>query len=249
MDQLVCRIRFKASRYEGIFTPWTVNTPIIAYPGALGVVDWGGVAVDEGRKVLVTNSSAIPYRDELLPRSKAPPQAQAVRLQTPPPGQPQADYAWSPMVGTPFIAHITGFLNPLGIPCSQPPWGFMQAIDLKTGKLLWRHPIGTAEDSGPWGIASHLPIPMGVPNIGGTIVTAGGLVFNGSTLDRYLRAYDLKTGRELWKARLPAGGQATPMTYTSPVSGRQFVVIAAGGHQGLQTKIGDYVMAYALPRG
>lgn len=247
LDQLACRIQFKESRYDGIFTPWTLNKPIIVFPGALGVVDWGGVAVDEGRKVLVTNSSAIPYRDELLPRSKGPIQAQNDWLQTPPPGQPQADYAWSPMLGTPYVAHIVGFLGPLGIPCTRPPWGFMQAIDLKSGKLLWRHPIGTAEDNGPKGIPSHLPIPMGVPNIGGTIVTAGGVVFNGSTLDQYLRAYDLRTGQELWKARLPAGGQATPMTYVGK-DGRQYVVICAGGHGGLQTKTGDYVMAFALPR-
>jgi len=124
----------------------------------------------------------------------------------------------------------------------------MQAIDLKSGKLLWKRPIGAAEDSGPFKVASHLPIPIGAPNIGGTIVTAGGLAFNGSTLDRYLRAYDLRNGKELWKARLPAGGQATPMTYVSPKSGRQFVVIAAGGHGGLGTKLGDYVVAFAPPQ-
>ena len=248
LDQLVCRIQFKAARYEGVFTPWTVDKPIIVFPGSLGVVDWGGVAIDEGRKVLVTNSSAIPYRNELMRREEGPPAAQGIHLQTPPPGQPQADYAWSPMVGTPYIAHITGFMGPLGIPCTQPPWGFMQAIDLKSGKLLWKRPIGAAEDSGPFKVASHLPIPIGAPNIGGTIVTAGGLAFNGSTLDRYLRAYDLRNGKELWKARLPAGGQATPMTYVSPKSGRQFVVIAAGGHGGLGTKLGDYVVAFALPQ-
>jgi quinoprotein glucose dehydrogenase len=247
LDQLACRIQFKESRYQGIFTPWTLDKPIIVFPGALGVVDWGGVAVDENRKILVANTSAIPYRDELMRRSEGPPAAQRDWLQTPPPGQPQANHAWSPMVGTPYIAHIVGFLSPLGIPCTQPPWGFEQAIDLKSGKLLWKRPIGTPEDNGPWGIKTHLHIPMGVPNIGGSIVTAGGLVFNGSTLDQYLRAYDLRTGRELWKARLPAGGQATPMTYVSPVSGRQFVVIDAGGHQGLKTQTGDYVMAFALP--
>jgi glucose dehydrogenase len=247
LDQLACRIEFKSANYEGIFTPWEVGKPSIVFPGALGVVDWGGVAVDQGRKILVTNSSAVPYRDELMRREDAPPVARSIHQQTPPPGQPQADYAWSPMVGTPYVAHITGFMGPLKIPCTQPPWGFMQAIDLKTGKMLWKRPIGTPQDNGPMGVDSHLAIPMGVPNIGGTIVTAGGLVFNGSTLDQYLRAYDLRTGRELWKGRLPAGGQATPMTYVSPRSGRQFVVIAAGGHGGMQTNTGDYVVAYALP--
>jgi quinoprotein glucose dehydrogenase len=124
----------------------------------------------------------------------------------------------------------------------------MNAIDLTTGRMLWRTPIGTAQDNGPKGIPFMLPLRMGVPNIGGSIVTGGGLIFNGSTLDRYLRAYDLRTGKELWRSRLPAGGQATPMTYISPASGRQFVVICAGGHQGLQTAVGDYVLAFALPR-
>jgi quinoprotein glucose dehydrogenase len=248
LDQLACRIMFKESRYDGVFTPWAVGQPMIVFPGALGVVDWGGTAVDERRKVLVVNSSAVPYRDEMLPRSKGPEQAQGEWLQSPPPGQPKADYAWSPMIGEPYVAHIQGFMSPIKMPCTQPPWGFMQAIDLTSGKILWRHPIGTAQDSGPMGIKSHLPIPMGVPNIGGTMVTAGGLAFNGSTLDQYLRAYDTKTGKEVWKARLPAGGQATPMTYVSPVSGRQFVVICAGGHGGLGTTTGDYVMAFALPR-
>jgi quinoprotein glucose dehydrogenase len=248
LDQLVCRIRFRQSRYEGIFTPWTLDRPDIEYPGSLGVVDWGGVAIDEARKLLIANTSAVPYRNELLRRSEAPPPAQGVRLQTPPPGQPQADYAWSPMIGTPYSAHVAPFMGPLKVPCNQPPWGFLRAIDLKTGKQVWKRPIGSTRDSGPYGIALPFAIPMGVPNIGGSIVTAGGLIFNGATLDQYLRAYDEATGRKLWQARLPAGGQATPMTYISPRSGRQFVVIAAGGHQGLSTRTGDYILAYALPR-
>jgi quinoprotein glucose dehydrogenase len=144
------------------------------------------------------------------------------------------------------VMHTEPFMGPLQVPCTQPPWGFLQAVDLTTGKFLWKRPIGTGRDSGPKGISSHLAILMGTPNLGGSIATRGGVIFNGSTLDRYLRAYDARDGKELWKTRLPAGGQATPMTYLSP-TGRQIVVIAAGGHQGMMTRTGDYIMAYALP--
>jgi quinoprotein glucose dehydrogenase len=126
----------------------------------------------------------------------------------------------------------------------QPPWGKLYAIDLDTWGLLWERPVGTARDSGPFGIATHLPLLIGTPQVGGTLVTRGGLIFAGATLDRYLRAYDLSDGRELWKARLPAGGQATPMSFEA--DGRQFVVIAAGGHSALGTTAGDYLLAYAL---
>jgi membrane-bound PQQ-dependent dehydrogenase (glucose/quinate/shikimate family) len=244
-DQLWCRIQFRSSRYDGIFTPPGLK-PTIVFPGALGVVDWGGVSVNPKTGVLVANTSAVPYRDQLIPREQAPAFARTIQRQSPPPGQPQADYAWSPQVGTPYVMHTTPFMSPLQIPCTRPPWGLMTAIDLNTRKVLWKRPIGTGERSGPLGLQSHLPLLMGTPNIGGSMTTAGGVVFNGSTLDHYVRAYDQRTGAELWKAALPAGGQATPMTYLSR-SGRQFVVIAAGGHGGLQTPQGDYVVAYALP--
>jgi quinoprotein glucose dehydrogenase len=123
----------------------------------------------------------------------------------------------------------------------------LTAIDLATRKTLWRRPLGTGRDSGPLGYPSLLPLEIGTPNIGGTLVTGSGLIFFGGTLDRYLRAFDIHTGEELWKARLPAGGQATPMTYVSAESGRQFIVISAGGHVGLDTRLGDWIVAYALP--
>ena len=148
------------------------------------------------------------------------------------------------MKGSGYAASFFGFLSPLRIPCLQPPWGKIYAIDSLSGKLLWERPVGTARDTGPMGIASRLPMLVGTPQVGGTIVTRSGLIFAAATLDNYLRAYDLRTGEELWKTRLPAGGQATPMTYKS--DGRQFIVIAAGGHDVLGTKPGDYVVGYAL---
>jgi len=129
------------------------------------------------------------------------------------------------------------------LPCQAPPWGYVGAADLATGNVLWQHKNGTVRDLMP------LPIPfkMGVPNLGGPILTAGGLAFLSGTLDYYLRAYDVNTGEQIWEGRLPAGGQATPMTYLG-ADGRQFVLAVAGGHGSLGTKTGDAVIAYALPK-
>jgi quinoprotein glucose dehydrogenase len=131
----------------------------------------------------------------------------------------------------------------LGVPCQEPPWGYVAAADLTTGKVIWQHRNGTVRDLSP----VPLPFRMGVPSLGGPMVTRGGVAFLSGTLDYYIRGYDLTTGEELWQARLPAGGQATPVTYLGG-DGRQYVVVAAGGHGSLGTKAGDAVIAYALPR-
>lgn len=145
--------------------------------------------------------------------------------------------------GTPYASESKPFLSPLGFPCHQPPWGKVAAIDLRRGKVLWQRPFGTTRDAAPLGIA----LPTGVFNMGGAVVTRSGIAFIGAAIDDYIRAYDVETGALLWQARLPAGGQANPVSYLSGKSGRQYVVIAAGGHGALQTKTGDYLMAYALP--
>jgi glucose dehydrogenase len=150
------------------------------------------------------------------------------------------------MEGTPYRVTSAPFLSPLGVPCQQPPFGTLTAIDLKTRKVIWRRPIGTTQDTGPLGLRSGLALPMGMPNMGGSITTAGGVTFIAATLDANLRAFDTASGAELWRHRLPAGGQATPMTYASR-SGRQFVVIAAGGNAVLGSRTGDHVVAFALP--
>jgi quinoprotein glucose dehydrogenase len=133
------------------------------------------------------------------------------------------------------------FLSPLGLPCQAPPWGYVAGADLRTGEIAWRHKNGTIRDMAP----VPVPLELGVPGIGGPIITAGGVAFLAASVDNYLRAYDLTTGEQLWQARLPAGGQATPMSYTA--GGRQFVVQVAGGHGSIGTDIGDYVIAYTLP--
>jgi quinoprotein glucose dehydrogenase len=123
----------------------------------------------------------------------------------------------------------------------------MNAIDLRTHRIVWQHRLGTTRDTGPFGTHFNLPLKTGIFNIGGSMVTRGGLVFVGASADNYIRAYDANTGNVLWRARLPAGGQANPMSYS--IGGRQYIVIAAGGHSGLGTKTGDYLVAYALPKG
>ena len=149
--------------------------------------------------------------------------------------------------GAPYAAIRSTFLSPLGVPCQEPPFGTLSAIDLATRTLVWQVPIGTVEETGPFGIRTGLRMPVGMPPVGGPISTASGLTFYAGTQDYYLRAFDTKTGDELWRARLPAGGQAAPISYVSEKTGRQYVVIAAGGHQLLGTRLGDYLIAYALP--
>jgi quinoprotein glucose dehydrogenase len=227
VDQMWCRLRFRQSRYDGPFTPPGTGMPTIAYPGMFGGIEWSGLTVDPVRKILIANPNAMPFVVQMARL----PAAAATGL--------------SEIKGTGHAVSNYAFLSPLKIPCLQPPWGELYAVDLSTLTVLWHHPVGTARDTGPFGIASQLPLRIGTPQVGGSIVTRGGLVFSAATLDRYLRAYDLNSGAELWRTRLPAGGQATPMTYEA--DGRQFVVIAAGGHSGLNTKGGDYLLAYALP--
>ncbi|ESW40461.1 glucose dehydrogenase [Pseudomonas taiwanensis SJ9] len=146
-----------------------------------------------------------------------------------------------PNTGAPYAVTMHPFMSPLGVPCQAPAWGYVAAIDLFTNKVVWKHKNGTTRDSTPVPIG----LPVGVPSMGGSIVTAGGVGFLSGTLDQYLRAYDVNNGKELWKARLPAGGQATPMTYTGK-DGKQYVLVTAGGHGSLGTRMGDYIIAYKL---
>jgi quinoprotein glucose dehydrogenase len=237
IDQMLCRIQFRNSRYEGPMTPEGLDPAIVA-PGYLGGSDWGGVSVDRDRHLMIVNSNRVPNRNWLIPRAEAHPDEGA---------QQEEERGEVPQRGLPYAAHIGPFMSLLGAPCTAPPYGVLTAVDLVTHKVVWSKPLGTARDSGPIGLASHLPITMGVPNAGGSITTRGGLVFIAATQERTLRALDVTTGRELWSARLPAGGQATPMTYRSPKSGRQFIVVAAGGNKQLLSKPGDTLVAYALP--
>jgi quinoprotein glucose dehydrogenase len=155
------------------------------------------------------------------------------------------EHGYNPNEGAPYAVELNPFLSRVGLPCQAPPWGYVAGVDLVSGKTVYKRRNGTIRDETP----IPLPFKMGVPSLGGPITTAGGVGFLTSTLDYYIRAYEVGTGEVLWQGRLPAGAQATPMTYRSAPSGRQFVIAVAGGHGSLGTKQGDYVIAYALPEG
>ncbi|MFM0739246.1 glucose/quinate/shikimate family membrane-bound PQQ-dependent dehydrogenase [Paraburkholderia xenovorans] len=235
-DQLVCRVMFHKLRYEGTFTPPSLQGTLV-FPGNLGMFEWGGIAVDTDRQIAVANPIALPFVSRLIPRGPGNP----IEPQQGAKGS-GTESGIQPQYGVPYGVTLNAFLSPLGLPCKQPAWGYISAIDLKTNEIVWKKRIGTVRDSSP----IPLPFKMGMPMLGGPIVTAGGVVFIGATADNYLRAFDVNNGNQLWEARLPAGGQATPMSYS--IDGRQYVVIAAGGHGSFGTKLGDYVMAYALPQ-
>ncbi|MFC5743512.1 glucose/quinate/shikimate family membrane-bound PQQ-dependent dehydrogenase [Dyella tabacisoli] len=231
-DQLVCRIKFKQLRYDGIFTPPSERGSLV-YPGNYGVFDWGGITIDPVRQVLVGNPNYMAFVSKLYRRDQVDAK-----------GGTGIEHGLQPMTGTPFAVDLQPLLSPLGIPCQAPPWGYVAAVDLKTMQKVWMHKNGTVVDNAPLPI----PLPLGVPSLGGAIITGGGVAFMSASLDYYLRAYDVRTGKTLWESRLPAGGQATPMSYVSDQSGRQYVVIMAGGHGSLGTKMGDTLIAYALPQ-
>jgi quinoprotein glucose dehydrogenase len=245
LDQAWCRLRFRQARFDGTMTPVEAERPTVTWPGSLGGHNWGSVAIDPVNRIALVNSSHVITYSQLIPRAKAD------RIGLKPVEKPSYENVAGPVAqaGTPYAVSVAPFLSPLVAPCTQPPYGLISAVDLNTRKLLWQKPFGTMRDSGPLLMSTGLPIPMGVPNIGGGVVTASGLAFIGATQEHMLRAYDLRTGRELWKGRLPAGGNANPMTYWSDKSGRQFVVIAAGGHGGILSGYSDKLIAYALPRG
>ncbi len=243
-DQLVCRIQFRQAHYEGQFTP-PQNKPTIVFPAFDGIIDWHGASIDPERKLLIANASYIPFVIQLMPRAPYVNKGWVPNWN----GQgnePKLKGNVAPQYGTPYVGKVHPWLNPIGVPCVAPPWGTINAIDLTTRKLVWQHPLGTTRDTGLFGTHTMLPLKTGIFNIGGNMVTRGGLIFIGATADDYLRAIDVNTGKVIWRARLPAGGNATPMSYSQ--GGRQYVVIAAGGHAGLGTKTGDYVVAYALPK-
>jgi quinoprotein glucose dehydrogenase len=246
IDQMICRIQFRQASYQGFYTPPTSKGRSIEYPGYNGGTDWGGVAVDPRRGVIVANYNDMPNYLRLVPRAEANKKGWAPRDQAR--GKiGGAEGAGDPQAGTPYAIDVNaGWRLPYtGMLCKQPPYGGIRAIDIATGKTIWDRPFGTARTNGPFGIPSMLPISIGTPNNGGAVVTASGLVFIAAATDNLIRAIDIRSGKTVWSDVLPAGGQATPMVYD--MNGKQYVVIYAGGHHFMETPIGDDVIAYALP--
>lgn len=249
IDQLWCRIQFRKAAYDGVYTPPTVDKPWIQFPGYNGGSDWGGIAIDPVNNIMIANYNNMPNYNQLVPREEV--DRMGVLPITDPNYNPDAGSgshgSINPQALTPYGIRVNaGWRVPLtGLLCKQPPYGGITAIDLNTRKVLWDRPFGSARKNGPFGIPSMLPVDIGTPNNGGGVVTASGLFFIAAATDDLLRAIDIKTGKELWQEKLPAGGQATPMVYEA--NGRQIVVINAGGHDFMETSIGDYFIAYALP--
>jgi len=230
-DLAFCRDRLEHLRHDGIFTPPSLGGSVM-YPGAVGGTNWGGVAVQGDQGLVVTAINRLAFWAQLVPANRVAMLSRDERNQL------------AEQRGTPYWLAHGPLVSPSRLPCTRPPWSSLVTVDLKTGAVRWEVPLGTippltaqAPDAAKWGSVT----------LGGPIVTAGGLVFIAAALDDSLRAFDLQDGKELWSAALPAGGQATPMTYQLTPGGKQYVVIAAGGHGALGTTFGDYVVAFALP--
>ena len=226
LDTRACRKRIEADRSEGIFAPPSTRESV-QFPGDAGGINWGGIAFDPQRQLAIVNTINLPFLMALVPRTQLASQMR----------DPQYHgWEFGQQLGTPYAMRRRTFMSSLGIPCVKPPWGTLAAVDMVHGTIKWQVPLGNTP---------FIHLNLGMPGLGGPIVTASGLVFIAAALDDEIRAFDIASGKILWQAKLPAGGQATPMTYS--IGGRQYVVIAAGGYKDASTR-GDYMIAYALPR-
>ena len=242
-DQLWCRIKFKEARYDGDFTPPGL-TPSIVDPGYAGGSEWPGIAIDPVRNLMILNVNHFPLYMRMITRKVA----DQTRVRAYEAGKSDIAGGVWPQAGTRYAMISAGFVSPLQTPCTKPPYSEIAVVDLAKRSTIWRQPLGTARDSGPWNIPSMLPLRMGVPAIGGPLVTRSGLIFIGATQERSFRAFDLATGALLWETRIPAASHAVPMSYYSKRTRRQFIVIPGSGHFGMNNGQADWLLAYALPK-
>jgi quinoprotein glucose dehydrogenase len=228
IDRKICERKIREARADGLYTPPSEQGTLV-YPFNAGGANWGGAAFDASRNLLVVNMSNAAHHVQLIPAENIDNVREVFH-----------DSEIGPQTGAPYGVKREVLLSPFGLPCTPPPWGVIAGIDLDSGEIVWRNRLGTTKD-----VAGGLALGLGTPNVGGPAITAGGLVFIGAAMDNYLRAFDVATGEEVWKGRLPAGGQATPMIYEW--RGRQYVVIYAGGQARMGTTLGDSLVAFALP--
>jgi quinoprotein glucose dehydrogenase len=238
-DRTACAGMVAALRNEGMFTPPSLRGSLVA-PSNVGGAHWGGVAYDPERQIVVVPVNRLAAVVQLLPRAAFDSSVSRARRGE----RLDGDWEYAPMTGTPFGMRRRILRAPSGLPCTPPPFGALVAISLATGRRLWEVPLGSMREALPEAVLARLPEGHGSPNLGGPIVTAGGIVLIGATVDRAIRAFDVETGRELWRATLPAGAKATPVTYS--VGGRQYVAVAAGG--GSLWGKGDALVSFTLPR-
>lgn len=231
-DRRACRRILREYRSDGVFTPPSLQGSIM-YPSYAGGSNWGGVAIDPDRQIAITNVNQIPALVRLIPRDEVSSLLDSGELD---------GWQVSMQEGTPYYMARRIFTSPLGMPCTQPPWGKLVAVDLQAADILWEVPLGTIRDLAPAFVPNFR---WGVPNLGGPLLTGSGLIVIGAAAEHALRIFDIHTGKELWHHRLPAAAMATPMSYE--LDGKQYIVVAAGGHSELGTAPGDHLMAFRLP--
>ncbi|WP_348672357.1 PQQ-binding-like beta-propeller repeat protein, partial [uncultured Abyssibacter sp.] len=234
IDKWLCKRKARKYLSGPIYTPPSIQGTIFS-PSVGGGPNWGGGAYDPDSHVMVVPSNRVPTIVRLIPREDYSSESDEQAIESMGPMRFEVD-------GAPYVYEISPLLSPLGAPCSEPPWAALTAVDIVKKEILWEVPLGDV------GAMSPLPFShvIGTPGAGGPLLTAGGLVFIGYTLDDYFRAFDAKTGETLWQTELPAAGTAVPVTYE--VDGEQYIVIPAGGHTMYQSTLGDSVMAYKLPK-
>jgi quinoprotein glucose dehydrogenase len=230
-DREPCRALLEGLRNEGLFTPPSVKGTLTV-PGNVGGMNWSGYAFDPEHGLLVVNVNNLPAIVRMIPADRLQSDADSNTHME------HGEYGWQR--GAPYRMFRNFIFSPAGLPCVPPPWGTLAAVDMTTGKIRWQVPLGE--------MAPRKPVPPGAVNLGGPILTAGGLVFIASTYDPFMRAFDVQTGQEIWKAQLPTSGHAMPMTYQMRANGKQYVAIAAGGHAKLDEEPqGDSLVAFTLP--
>jgi quinoprotein glucose dehydrogenase len=230
-DREACRVKMQGLRSEGVFTPPSVQGTLTV-PGNVGGMNWSGYAFDPQNGLLVVNVNNLPAKVRMILQSKIDDDSDKNTDTS------HGEYGWQR--GAPYGMFRQFIFSPLGLPCVPPPWGTLAAVDMATGKIRWQVPLGE--------MAPGKPVPPGSINLGGPIATASGMVFISGTWDPFIRAFDVETGKEIWKAQLPAGGHAMPMTYQMRENGKQYVVIAAGGHAKVDEEPqGDSLVAFTLP--